>query len=101
MVEQNPIAGIHAIRFTIVDTNPVGIELGAAVRGTRVERRGFALGCLDDFAVQLGSGGLIESDVLLESTGTDGIKQAQRAQPIDVARVFCHLERDFDVGLGA
>ena len=39
MVEQNAIAGIHAVGLAIVDRNPVGIELGHCVGRARIKRR--------------------------------------------------------------
>ena len=36
MVEQNPIAGIHAIGLAVVNRDPVGAELGLSVGATRI-----------------------------------------------------------------
>lgn len=99
VVEQDAVARVHAVCLAVVDGDPVAVELGDAVRRTRVEGRRLALRRLYDFAVQLGGGGLVETDVLLETASTDRIEQAKRAQGIDVAGVFGHLERDFDVRL--
>ena len=39
--------------------------------------------------------------MLLESTRTNGIEKTKRAETVDVAGVFGHLERDLDVRLSA
>jgi len=56
---------------------------------------------LDDFAVQFGRRCLVESDVFLEPTGSDGVEQTKSTEAIHVASVFGHLEGDFDVRLGS
>ena len=43
MVEQNAVAGIHAIGLTVVHGNPVGVELCHGVGTAWVEGRCFAL----------------------------------------------------------
>lgn len=100
VVEQDAVAGVHAVCLAVVDGDPVAVQLGDAVRRARVEGRRLALRRLDDLAVQLGGGRLVKADVLLEAAGTDGVEQAERAECVDVACVFGHLERNFDVRLG-
>lgn len=97
MVKQNAVARVHAIRLAIVDRNPKSIEFCASIRRTGVERGCLTLRGLHNFAVKLRSGSLIEPDVLLETTGSDGIKETEGAQTIDIAGVFSHLEGYFDV----
>ena len=53
VVEENPVAGIHAVGFAVVHRDPVGVELGDCIRGTRVERRGFLLRNLLNQAIEL------------------------------------------------
>ena len=43
MIKQDAIAGIHAIGLSVVNRDPVGVELGYAIRAPRVKRGGFAL----------------------------------------------------------
>jgi hypothetical protein len=43
---------------------------------------------------------LVETDVLLKTTGADSIEETQSAQAVNISRVFGHFEGDFDVGLG-
>lgn len=43
---------------------------------------------------------MVETDVLLEAAGTDGVEETERAEGIDVGGVLCHFEGDFYVGLG-
>lgn len=101
MVKQNPITRIHPIRLPIIHRNPERIELRSAIRTARVKRRLLRLRRLDDFAVQLRRRGLVEPDVLVEPAGADGVEETERAESVDIARVFGHLEGDFDVRLGA
>ena len=101
MVEQDTVAGVHSVRFAVVDADPVRVELGAAVGGSGVERRGLALRGLDDLAVEFRGGGLVEADVFLQAAGSDGVEETQGAKAIDIASVLCHLEGDLDVGLGS
>src|SRR5438128_11354312 len=61
VIKQNPVRGVHAVGLTIVDRDPVGIELGDGIRAARVERCGLQLRCLPCLAVELGTRGLIES----------------------------------------
>jgi len=100
MIEQDSITRIHAIRLTVVHRDPIRIQFGTAIRGSRVERRRLTLRRFYYFSVQFGSGGLIESDVFFESTSTDGIEETKGAQAIDVPSVFCHFKGHFDVRLG-
>ncbi|MCY1459605.1 hypothetical protein D9M71_770930 [compost metagenome] len=43
MVEQDTVACIHTVGFTVVDGNPVRIQLGNRIRTTRIEWGGFPL----------------------------------------------------------
>lgn len=101
VVEQDTVAGIHPIRFTIVDCNPVGVQFGNSVRATWVERRCLALGRFDDLAIQFRGRSLVEPHVFLESDGTDGIEKTEGAHAIDIGCILGHLERDLDVRLSA
>lgn len=53
VVKENTIAGIQSIRFSVVDHDPIGVQLGTSVGRTRVERRSFALRRFHDLSVQL------------------------------------------------
>ena len=76
-------------------------ELGDTVGRTGVEGGSLALGGLDDLTVELRGGGLVETAVLLETGGTDGIEHTESAEAVDITGVLGELERDLDVGLGA
>lgn len=101
MVEQDPVARIHAIRLTVVHRDPIAVELRDTVRRARVERCRLALGRLDDLAVQLGRGRLVEPHMLFKAARPDRIEEAQRAEAVDVPSVLGHLERHLDVRLRA
>src|SRR5215467_5513479 len=66
VVEKDAIRGMHTICLTIVDSDPVRIELCCGVWGTRVKRRRLALRHLLHFAVKLRRGGLVEACALLD-----------------------------------
>lgn len=85
MIEQDTIARVHVVSFTIIDGNPVCVELGHTVGTARIERRGLALRSLDDLAVEFGSGSLVEADVLLQTDGPDGVEETKGAERVNVA----------------
>ena len=97
VVKQDTVAGIHAIGLPVVDGDPVCVQLGDAIGRAGIERGSLRLWSLNNLPVQLGGGCLIETDVFLESTRTDGIEETKSAETIDVTSVFGHLERDLDV----
>jgi len=66
VVEEDAVAGIEPIGLAVVDGDPVGVELGDGVRAARVEGRSLALGDLLDQAIELGSGGLVETGLALQ-----------------------------------
>ena len=100
VVEEDAVAGIHAVGFAVVHGDPVGIHLGHRVGRARVERGGFRLGDFLDQPVELGGGRLVEAGFLFEPEETDRFQQTQGADGIDVRGVFGGLEGDRHVGLG-
>ncbi|MNN62968.1 hypothetical protein D3C81_1783060 [compost metagenome] len=54
MVEQDAVACVHAIRFAIVDGDPVGVKLCDRVGRARIEGGGFLLRNFLHQAVQFG-----------------------------------------------
>ena len=66
VVEEDAVAGIHAVGLAVVHGDPVGIHLGHRIGRARVERRGFRLRDLLDQAVELGGGCLIEAGLLFQ-----------------------------------
>ena len=56
VVEEDAITRKHVVRFAVIHHDPVAIQLGAAVRGTWIEGRGFRLQDLLHLAVQLACG---------------------------------------------
>ena len=66
-----------------------------------MERCNFGLGCYLDQSIQLGRGRLVEAACFFHSKKADGFEHAQRAECIDVSRVFRRLERYGDVRLSA
>lgn len=101
VIEQDTVAGIHSVRFTIVDCDPVGVQLGNTVRTTGVERGCLALRRFHDLAIQFRGRSLVEPHVFLESDGTDGIEKTEGAYGVDISCILGHLERDLDMRLSA
>ena len=85
MVEKDAVASIHAVGFTVIDRYPVRVQLGDPIRRTWVEGCCLGLRGLHDFAIEFGSGSLIEADVTLKSASTDGVEETKRAEAVDVA----------------
>lgn len=40
---------------------------------------------------------MVETDVFLEPTGTDSVKETESTETVNISRVFSHLKRDLDV----
>ena len=79
VVEQDAVAGIHAVGFTVVDGDPVGVEFGAGVGAPGVEGGGFLLRGFLDEAVEFAGAGLVEAGFLFQAEDADGFEDAQGA----------------------
>lgn len=99
MVKEDAITGIHAIGFSVVNGNPVGVELGHGIRRTWVEGRGFLLGDFLNEPVELRGRGLVEASLLLKAENADGFEDTQSAECIGVGSVFGFFKADLDVAL--
>ena len=100
MVEQNAIAGIHAVGLPVVHCDPVGVELGHSVGAARV--KGVVSRCLLLYqAVELGCGGLVDAGFVCKTADAYRLKDAQGAQSIHVGGVFRCLEAHRHMALGA
>ena len=100
MIEEDAVAGIHAVGLAVVDRDPVGIELGHGVGRARIERRFFSLGNFLDLAVKLGGGGLVEPGLFLKPQNADGLQHPQGAQGVGIGRVFRRFKGDRHMALG-
>ena len=101
VVEKNPVAGIHAVRFTVVDRDPVGVELGDSIGAAGIEGRRLFLRNFLHKSVQLTCACLIEACFLFESEKTDGLQQAECSNGIDISRVFRCFKADRHMALGS
>ena len=99
VVEQNAVAGVNAVGFAVIDGNPVGIEFGHGIGRTRIKRRGFFLRDFLHQTVQFGRGGLVKTGFVFQAQKADGFQQAQRADGIDICRVFGGFEAHGNMGL--
>ena len=82
MVEQDTVAGIHAVGLAVVHRDPVGVELGYSVGAAGVERCAFPLGYLLDQAVKLRSAGLIDASFVGEPQHAHRLEDAQGAERV-------------------
>ena len=101
VVEQYPVTGVHPVGLAIVDRNPVRVELRDRVGRPRIERCGLSLGGLLDQPVELRGRGLVETAAVGHPQEPDPLEEPQRADRVDVGRVFRGLKRDRDMRLCA
>jgi len=101
VVEQNAVAGIHAVGLAVVHRDPVGVELGHPVGAAGVERGALLLGDLLHQAVELAGAGLVDPRFLAEPQHAHRLQDAQGAEGVAVGRVFRRLEAHRHVALGA
>ena len=100
VIEKNAVAAENTVGFTVVDGDPVGVELGDGIGRAWVERRRFFLRGFLDEAVEFGSRGLVKARVLFEPENSDRFEQAQRADTVGVGRIFWRFEGNGHVALG-
>ena len=100
VVEEDAVAGVHAVGLAVVHSDPVGVELGNGVGTARVEGGGFLLRGFLHQAVEFGGAGLVEAGFLLEAEDADGFEDAQGTEGVGVGGVFGLFEADGDVALG-
>ena len=94
VVEQDAVAGIHAIGFAVVDRDPVGIELGHRIGAARVKGGGFFLGGFLHQAIQLAGTGLVKAGFLFQPQDANGFQNAQGANAVHVGGVFGAFKAD-------
>jgi len=73
MVEQDAIAGVHAVGLAVVHSDPVGVQLGCAVGASRVEGRGLALRDLLYLTVEFAGRCLVELRLLFQAEDANGL----------------------------
>ena len=100
MVEQNPVAGVHAVGFTVVDRDPVRVKFGASIGRTGIEGRFLGLRHFPHQTEQLGCGCLIKTRMVGQRGDADGFQQTQCAQGIHIRRVFRRFKRNLHMALG-
>jgi hypothetical protein len=99
VVEEDSVAGKHAVAFAVVDGLPEAIDFRAGVGAARIEGGCFGLGRFDDFAVHFGAGSLVEADG--QSGVADGFEEIHGSEGVDSHGINGLVEADADVGLGA
>src|SRR6185312_1502795 len=76
VIEQNAVRCVHSVGFTIIDGNPVGVELCHSIWATRVKWRGLGLRSLGYFAIQFRARGLVEADIVLHLQNPNSLEEA-------------------------
>ena len=97
VVEKDTVTGEHAVCFTVVDDDPVGILLGNTIRRSRIERSYLSLRDLTYLTVKLRGGGLVELGEVDQAARADSIQQTKGTNTIGFGSVLRHLERHSDV----
>ena len=100
VIEEDAVAGVHAVGLAVVHRDPVAVHLGGAVRAAWVEGRGLALRHLLHLPEHLAGGGLVEAGALGDAEDAHRLEQAERAEGVAVGRVLRRLEADLHVALG-
>ena len=100
MVEQNSVAGVHAISLAVIHRDPVGIQLGHRVRAAGIEGRRLLLRRFLHQPEQLGCRSLVKTALFLQAQDAHGLQNAQRPQRVRVGGVFGLLETHRHMRLG-
>ena len=102
MVEKNPTGSVDAVALTVVDRDPVGVELGHAIRAAGMEGRGLRLRRFHHLTVHLRTGGLVEADLSADGVlaVADRFQQPEGAHGGHVGRVGRLVETHSHVALG-
>ena len=87
MVEQHAIAGVHAIALAVIDSDPVGIELGNSIGATWIKRRGLLLWDLLNQAVELTRAGLVNTGFVGKPQDPNRLQNPQGTQSITIGGI--------------
>ena len=99
VVEEDAVAGVHAVGLAVVHRDPVGVELRRAVGRARVEGRGFLLRRFHHPPKKLGGGRLVEARLLLHAEDAHRFQQPERADAVRVGGVLGLFEAHRDMAL--
>src|SRR5579859_6596255 len=82
VVEENAAASVNPIRLAVASRDPMGVQLGNAVRRSRIKRRSLLLRHLLHFAEHLRRRSLVEPGFLRETEDSNRFQHAQRAKRV-------------------
>ena len=99
VIEQNAVAGVEAIAFTVIYRCPVGENFRDAIRAARPEWCPFRLRHFLRLAIHLAAGGLVKTRA--NSGFANGFQNTDCSDPRNVGGVFRNIEADTDVALRA
>src|SRR3954471_20296094 len=91
---------MEAVRLTIVQHDPVSVNLCDSVRAAWVKGGRLSLWNFLHFAVKLRSRRLVEARCLVQAKDADRLEQTQRAQPINIRSVFRSFKAYLNMALG-
>ncbi len=100
VVEEDPVAGVHAVGFPVVNGDPVSKELGHPVGRTRIEGRLFALGNLLHQTVQFARGSLVNAGFANEAQESYGLEEAEDPHSVGIGHIFGRVKAHFYVAHG-
>ena len=100
MVEQNAVAGIHAVGLAVIDGDPVGVQFCGCVRGSGVERGFFRLRCFLHFAEEFGCGSLVKPGLFFKTEDSHPFQDAQGAKGILIGSILRGLKGNRHMALG-
>ena len=101
VIEEDTIGGVQIVGFAVIDSEPVGKDLSAAIGGTGMERCRLDLGNLVHLAKHLGGGGLVKPYVLGQASLSNRLQKPYGAKSRDIAGIFRYVEGDAHMALGA
>src|ERR1017187_5187007 len=99
VIEQNPVAGVNAVRLAVVHRHPVGVNLGRAVRTSRIKGSGFALRRFPHQAKHFTAARLVKTR--FRRRVSHRFEDARGSDPSHVAGVFRNVEAYANVALRA
>jgi len=100
VVEEDAVAGVHAVGFAVVDGDPVGDRAWRRRRAPGVEGGGFLLRGFLDEAEEFAGAGLVEAGFSFPGRGCGWLRGCAGApKGVGVGGVFGFLEADGDVAL--
>lgn len=102
MVEKDPVAGVEAVCFSVIDGVPVSGDFGGSIGRSGVKRSGLRLGRRSRAEHLRGTGLVVlDSAGIVSHVRPDSLEEAERSSSDDISSVVRDLEGDSNVGLSS